>query len=354
MVSHGAGTMPKRRKTVAANLALSRCTSEMTKRRNKLFVLLLILGVVRSQLLAESDCTSVTLQSAEHSMLPAELCVASAGLPPFPAVVDLRARSCEGPQGIPPGWEQTALPSWGYTVLAIDSLAARGLAKKCADWDALTPRHVIGDAYAGLAFLSTDRQIDSKRIALLGFRTGIATAALFADSAEALSAFSSKNSPRFRAVFAISPYCNLSFSGAEPRFYAPARVFTGEKDDFEPAERCVELGKSLQAAGANIDVTVYPDAGAGFDLTPTDTNYPLRDVTAMHPGGTTVSTHPQYSPWANNLAKCTIMLNSVFDRVDPAALSACAGRGIHFQGTADTAATLQSDLKRELSLLMGR
>jgi dienelactone hydrolase len=154
-------------------------------------------------------------------------------------------------------------------------------------------------------------------------------------------------------VFAISPYCNVSFSGVVPRFYAPVRIFTGENDDFEPAERCTELTKSLQASGANMDVTVYPEAGAGFDLTPPDTNYPLRDATAMHPGGATVSTHPQYSPWAVSLANCTVRIQSIFDTIDPASLTEYAARGTHFQGTADTAAKLQVDLERELSSLMG-
>ena len=317
----------------------------------ELLLSLIMLGLASPRLFASSNCSDVMVQSAGDSVLPAELCMPSAQSPPFSAVVDLRARSCEGLPGIPPGWEQSALPSWGYAVLSIDSLAARGLAMKCSDWNALTPRQIIGDAYAGLDYLARDAQIDPKRIALLGFRVGIGTLALLADSTEALSACPSKDSTQFRAVFAISPYCNLSFSGTVPRLYAPARIFTGEKDDFEPAKRCVELANMLRTNGANIEVVVYPDAGAGFDLTPPDTNYPVRDPTAMHPGATTVSTHPQYSPWAVNLADCTMTLKSLFDWLDSPSPAGCTHRGIHFQSSPDTAAKLQVDLRQQLNEL---
>jgi dienelactone hydrolase len=317
-------------------------------------LVLSLLACNAANVLAQSRCSDVSLASPDRSALPAELCMPP-GQGPFAAVVDLRARSCDGPQGIPPGWEQSALPSWGYAVLTIDSLAARGLApKKCSDWAVLTSRQVISDAYAGLDYLARDGRVDPKRIALLGFRAGIGTAALLADTAEASEVFASNGSPRFRAVFAISPYCNLSFSGAAPRLCAPVRIFTGEKDDFEPAERCIELAKSLQASGANVDVTVYPDAVAGFDLTPPDTNYPMRDPTALHPGGVTVSTHPQYSPWANNFANCTIRLESIFDPLNPSDFRACARRGAHFQGNAEIAVRLQSDLKAALDEFVGK
>ena len=144
----------------------------------------------------------------------------------------------------------------------------------------------------------------------------------------------------------------MKFAGHTPQLYAPARVFAGEKDDFDPADRCVQLAESFRARGSDFVVTVYPDAMGGFDITPPDTNYPLPDRTAMHPGGVTVSTHPQYDPWATNLVNCTITLKSVFDTVNPSGLAGCTRRGAHFQENAETAAQLQNDLKRELNVLL--
>jgi dienelactone hydrolase len=212
---------------------------------------------------------------------------------------------------------------------------------------------MVGDAYAGLALLTRDSRIDRKRVALLGFVNGVATAVVLADTVEARDAFAAKHVAAFRAFFAFSPYCNLEFTGPPPKFYAPARIFAGQKDDVEPAARCVDLAKSLKGGGADLQVTVYPDAEAGFDTIPSDTNYPLADRTALHPGGTTISTHPQYSPWTRNFADCTIKLNSVFDIVDPREVAGCVRRGAHAQGNADAAEQARKDLKQQLAGLLG-
>ena len=303
---------------------------------------------------ADNACSEVELRTFDHSdQLPVELCIPP-GSGPFPAVVDLRPRICEGPVGIPPSWEQSALPAWGYAILAIDSFALRRLAPGvCDDLNSLTTKQLVGDAYAGLELLTRDSRIDSRRVALLGFVNGVATATVLADTVEARDAFATKDGRSFRAFFAFSPYCNLEFTGAPPRLYAPARIFAGEKDDMEPASRCIDLAKSLKAGGADLEVTIYPDAEAGFDTIPPDTNYPSADRTALHPGGTTLSTHPQYSPWTHNFANCTVRLKSVFDVVDPGEVAGCARRGVHAQGNPDVAEQVRKDLKEQLKALTG-
>ena len=220
----------------------------------------------------------------------------------------------------------------------------------CDDLNALTTRQMVGDAYAGLALLTRDSRIDRKRVALLGFVNGVATAVVLADTVEARDAFAAKDAAAFRAFFAFSPYCNLEFTGAPPRLYAPARIFAGEKDDMEPASRCVDLVKFLNAEGGEVRIVVYPDAEAGFDTIPPDTNYPLADRTALHPGGTTLSTHPQYSPWTRNFADCTVRLNSVFDLVDPDEVAGCALRGVRAQGNPDVAEQSRNDLQEQLKV----
>jgi len=269
-------------------------------RRSAIWVVLILSISIapKSANAAGTTCSEVELQTSDHAVhLPVQLCLPT-GSGPFPAVVDLRPRICEGPVGIPPSWEQSVLPAWGYAILAIDSFAMRGLAPgECDDLNSLTTKQMVGDAYAGLEFLTRDSRIDRTRVALLGFVNGVATAAVLADTVEARDTFGAKDAAGFRAFFAFSPYCNLEFTGAPPRLYAPARIFAGEKDDVEPANRCTDLVKSLSAEGADVRIVVYPGAEAEFDTIPPDTNYPLADRTALHPGGTTLSTHPQYSPW---------------------------------------------------------
>jgi dienelactone hydrolase len=302
----------------------------------------------------EAACSEVALERFDQSNhRHVELCIPAAN-GPFPAVVDLRPRICEGPVGIPPSWEQSTLPAWGYAVLVIDSFAMRGLAPgACDDLNSVTTRQMVGDAYAGLEFLTRDPRIDRNRVALLGFVSGVATATLLADTAEAREVFAPKDAALFRAFFAFSPYCNLEFTGAPPELYAPARIFVGEKDDLEPATRCVDLVGFLKATGADLQVAIYPDAEAGFDTIPPDTNYPLADRTALHPGGTTISTHPQYSPWTHNFADCTIRLKSIFDIVDAGEVVGCARRGAHAQGNAEMADMARNDLKAQLKILVG-
>jgi dienelactone hydrolase len=325
--------------------------------RRKSSVLLVLIGSALALVdvgagTAATSCSEVQLRSADRSTyLTAELCLPSvAGS--FPAVVDLRPRTCEGVAGIPPGWEQTALPSWGYAVLAIDSFAARGLGSKtCDDLSALGFRDLIGDSYGGLQFLLSDGRIDSGRIALIGFGGGVGTAVILADSTEARDAFLPKQSSGFGSFFAVAPYCNLRFGGPLPHLCAPLKLFAGEKDDFEPADRCVELAGLLRDQG-DLAVTVYPNARGGFDITPPDATPVLQDNSALHPGGMTISTHPQYAPWVKNYANCTVTLRSLFDRTDPASLDNCVRRGAHFEESADTASQFQSDLKRALSAIV--
>jgi dienelactone hydrolase len=220
----------------------------------------------------DGGCTAVSFESADSTRLTGELCT-PAGNGPFAAIVDLHPRICMGPAGIPPAWEQTVLPSWGYSVLVIDNFAARGLAAgACDDLNSLTSRQVIADAYGGLQFIAQDSRIDRKRIAMLAYLGSIGTAAIFADTIEAREKFAIKERASLRAFFAFYPYCNFDFTGSPPQLYAPARIFVGDKDDLEPARRCVQLAATLRANGADLQVRTYAGAESGFDLIPPDAN----------------------------------------------------------------------------------
>ena len=77
---------------------------------------------------SQTTCSETELQNFRSLKSLARRGVHSGRERPFPAAVDLRPRICEGPVGIPPSWEQSALSAWGYAVLAMDSFAMRGLA----------------------------------------------------------------------------------------------------------------------------------------------------------------------------------------------------------------------------------
>jgi dienelactone hydrolase len=273
------------------------------------------------------------------------------GAGPFPAVVVMSPRMCEGPAGIPEGWQQATLTSWGYATLTIDNFAARGLRPAaCSDFTVLQPSQTIGDAYGALEFLASSPRIDVRRIALLGFASEGMTA-LLSDTAEARQHYSSSSEIGFRAVFAFYPYCNIEFVHP-PKVYAPERIFAGERDDLSPASRCIALAERMSAQGADIATIVYPGVEAGFDNVPPDTNSPTRDPTALHPGSTTISTHPQYDPWGENLSACTFKVGSVFDVAKRSDVDLCLRRGRHFQGDATAADDAKRDLRAALDTLV--
>ena len=301
-----------------------------------------------SQASHPEESAQIAFKSADGSTdLHGELSLPQ-GPGPFPAVVVMIPTMCEGYVAPPDSWQRAALPSWGYATLLIDSFATRGLTvSACRDFTVLQPSQTVGDAYGALEFLKSRANIDANRIALIGFG-GQGTTALLSDTTEARDRYLRGGESGFRAVFAFYPYCNVEFVKEIPRAYAPERIFAGERDDISPATRCVELSERLRTRGADVEVTVYPRAEAGFDIVPADTNYEVRDSTATHPGSTTISTHPQYDPWGENLSACTFKVSSVFDIAKRSDVNECLRRGAHFQGDATAAEQARTDLKTDL------
>jgi len=84
---------------------------------------------------------------------------------PFPAVVVLH--SCIGMTGHFTGIADR-LSSWGYVVLAVDSLGPRGITDRCG----VGSRDQPFDAYAALRYLSQLDFVDPARVAVLGESLG--------------------------------------------------------------------------------------------------------------------------------------------------------------------------------------
>ncbi|MBT3194430.1 MAG: prolyl oligopeptidase family serine peptidase, partial [Verrucomicrobia bacterium] len=61
---------------------------------------------------------------------------------------------------------------------------------------------------------------------------------------------------------AIAPVCG----GGEPKSartiaHIPARVFHGAKDNVVPLKRSQDMVEAIKAAGGNVSLTIYPEAG---------------------------------------------------------------------------------------------
>jgi predicted dienelactone hydrolase len=88
---------------------------------------------------------------------------------PYPAVVVLHG--CSGFSGYNTNFADQ-IASWGYVVLAIDSLNPRGIASRCSRPGAGPLLEQALDAYAALRYLSRLDFVDPERVAVLGGSMG--------------------------------------------------------------------------------------------------------------------------------------------------------------------------------------
>jgi dienelactone hydrolase len=180
------------------------------------------------------------------------------GTGPFPAVVLLH-----GCGGLSASFRRAPassrwiehLTNWGYAVLAFDSFTARGGPPSCGR-DIEFYR--VADAFGALAFLTSRRDIDAKKVIVFGFSSG-GIAALSAVEQRDHEPFELPDSLRFNAAVAFSPVCVT-----EGVMTAPALVLVGELDDWSPVARCRFMVADSEGKGPPIKLVVYPGAAHDF------------------------------------------------------------------------------------------
>ncbi|MEZ2330073.1 dienelactone hydrolase family protein [Mesorhizobium sp. RCC_202] len=170
---------------------------------------------------------------------------------PFPAVVVLHG--CTGlSSSARKSWSEL-LSSWGYVVLMVDSFSTRGIRETC---DRVMPADRVYDAYGALAFLSEQKFVDPRRIALLGSSAGGSTTleAVRLGGAEKLM------ERKFKAAVAYYPNC----SAANGDMAVPTLILIGELDDWTPAKKCQEMMARRSGKGSPVQLDVYPGARHAF------------------------------------------------------------------------------------------
>ncbi len=174
------------------------------------------------------------------------------GRGPFPAVVLLH--SC---LGLPANRQsiEAEVTGWGYVALFVDDFSARGLKETCA----VDFPEGASDAYGALAFLAGLADVNSSRIAVVGFSQGADTALAIATSGRS-SAFAVPGGPAFRAAAAFYPPCA---NQADAEFQLPTLIVVGAQDSVTPAADCRQLAKRQPGV---VELVVYPGADHGFDL----------------------------------------------------------------------------------------
>lgn len=157
----------------------------------------------------------------------------------------------------------------GYYALVVDSFGPRGYptgfaagtySSRPPEINEVTIRPL--DAYGALRFLRSLEGVADDRIGLMGFSNGASTvlSALADDKPGDMRRIG------FRAGLALYPGCGLQGRfRREYKAYAPVEVFMGTADQEVSPESCRTLVDRAQAAGASVNLTLYPDAAHGFD-----------------------------------------------------------------------------------------
>ncbi|MBS4046349.1 MAG: dienelactone hydrolase family protein [Alphaproteobacteria bacterium] len=161
----------------------------------------------------------------------------------------------------------------GYAALIVDGFGPRGYPAgfgrhtykdRPAELDETEVRPQ--DAYAGLLYLRSRREIAGDRIGLMGWSNGGSTVlAAMADNAPGLDRIGGA-AQGFRGGLALYPGCALKDkykSGLVP--YAPTRIYAAELDDEVSPKICTTLTERSRAKGADLTLQIYPGAVHGFD-----------------------------------------------------------------------------------------
>ncbi len=179
----------------------------------------------------------------------------AAGPAPAPAPAVVLLHDCAGIQPFQNAWA-AGLPSWGYVVLQVDSLATRHRAADCAE-PLVVASDQLFDAHGALAYLRDLAGVDRDRIAVIGWS--------FAGNAalNGLNQFGGQALLRhkFRAAVAFYPYCEID-GGA---FLAPVLILIGAADQLARPDNCRRLIAKVAARSAPIALKIYDDVHHGFD-----------------------------------------------------------------------------------------
>ena len=178
-----------------------------------------------------------------------------------PAAAVVLLHGCGGDaKGLDRNWG-VRLQSWGYAVLTVDSFTPRGVSNSCHG-PVMAGRML--DAYGALRFLSSLPQIDSARIAVMGFSEGGIMALIDVEAGGVEGQFHQK----FRAAIAFYPIC-----AETGRVTVPTLVLNGALDDWSSAEACRKMvaqeddfGITRRKGGsAPISLVILPNAYHKFD-----------------------------------------------------------------------------------------
>ena len=230
----------------------------------------------------------------------------------FSAVVVLHDCSGLGPRSSGSPWRWAAeLVKRGFVVFLPDSFSSRGhpdgvCTNASSSRNEVNAERRVRDAYAVLAYARTLASVDGRRIGVMGGSHG-GTTTLLAMSAPISDGdvLAQEKGEGFAAGIALYPGCGARFGGwigrsGTYKTIAPLMILTGEKDDWTPADACVNLVKSAKAAAQPVSIKVYPGAHHSFDSA-NPVRYNGLRVNPNAPGGRGATTGGDAGAWADSI-----------------------------------------------------
>ena len=151
----------------------------------------------------------------------------------------------------------------GVSTFALDGFTGRGLTEVNTNQALLGRLNFRLDIYRALDVLANHPSTDPARIALMGFSRG-GQATLYA-SLRRFHRLWNKSGVEFAAYVPFYPDCMTTFLSDTDVVARPIRIFGGVQDDYNPIAACKAYVERLRAAGADVEVTAYPNASHAFD-----------------------------------------------------------------------------------------
>jgi dienelactone hydrolase len=190
-----------------------------------------------------------------------------AGEGPFPAIVLMHG--CSG-MWLPSGRPNRTYDDWargfqerGFIALALDSFGPRGVKEICTQKvrTISEARDRPGDAFAAQRWLAAREDVRSDEIHLIGWSNGGSSVLHVLN---AVASAEEGSPPPFRAAIAFYPGCaNPRLRNFRPS--VPLLIQAGAADDWTPAHFCQSLAERARAAGAPVEIDIYPEAHHAFD-----------------------------------------------------------------------------------------
>lgn len=154
------------------------------------------------------------------------------------------------------------LVGMGVAALVIDSFKPRGIMSTVSDQEAVASLEMADDAFGALKLLAAHPRINSTRVGIVGFSKGGIVALLTALERRAARALPA--GLRFALHVPFYPGCSSHYFRPKTTG-APITMLLGGADTYTGLAPCTEYAAKLKAAGARIEVKVYPGAKHGFD-----------------------------------------------------------------------------------------